>query len=804
MNLITACGGGASSEAEADVTPGLVQITGIATSHDAQHSVRTAPGGTVVKLVSLGSGGEAIATLAETTTDDQGRYKLAAPQGTRPGAELALQVSEPDATTYRALVLEAQVDVGPASEAFARELLAAPVSWKNLPASDAERMLRFQRAVAQFLGTSEPHRSTPEVLVLELRARLRADPASNAVLTALQAGAGIPNLGDIGALFGLGRAAWMAEDSDGTLREWITQPSSTTPGDYDLIAVYRSQTEWPPRRSVRATFRAERDGITTITPDLGINPAQSAVILNQMLGPLRTFEVGLSPGKAVRINDIHRSTGSYTFDADQSPDTLHYTTDLTVLGPERLQHFGGSVLALKVSSVNQLQVDLSSGGSIRVTETRIDWHVPFAGIVRSDSSVTGVDRNGNATTGVGSHALRNGVTNRVSWPGGVRIEATRLAWDTEDSRQGYPLGLTPQRNLVLHAEETFGIRPVVAVFSIDDGRLIASKSFDLPVGRVGDVRLSPDGTKLYGVTARTSDFTDIAQAYPADQAASAGAVFMRFDANTLSEEARLTLPAEPSKAFPHLAFPRSALLDYMLSPIDTSQLLVASLGTVLYAPDGTATSYQFSPPWEAYGPNQPIPRLFTDRIMPLAWDDLANEVWLRVTPLFKGSTVYAVPVQGQVLQLDKARPVPPFVDEAGQPMNYPTPPGNTRFTEDAVFVNDFRYKFSKADGRLLGRNKSTRGEGLEEGTRNRCQHQQERVVCVVGNGLTYESFLVFLRSADLSETLKVDLQRRMRSDAGQSIDVDLGDLYQLSRDEFAFMKSVTPGFEASVLRIILN
>jgi hypothetical protein len=253
-----------------------------------------------------------------------------------------------------------------------------------------------------------------------------------------------------------------------------------------------------------------------------------------------------------------------------------------------------------------------------------------------------------------------------------------------------------------------------------------------------------------------------------------------------------------------LAFPRSAVQDYLLSPLDPRQFLVASLGTVLYAPDGTATAYQFTPPWEAYGPNQPIPRAHTDSIMPMAWDDQSNEVWLRVTPLFKGSTVYAVPVEGHVLQLAKARPLPPFVDEAGRQVNYPTPTDRTRFTEDAVFVGGFRYKFSKADGRLLGRNKYLRGEGLFEGERNRCEYQQDRVICIVENGLTDESSLVFLKSADLSETLKVDLQRSLRSAAGQPIAVALGDLYQLSRDEFAFMKSVSPGFEASVLRIILN
>lgn len=805
LTLIAACGGGGSGSADADSTPSVGPITGTATWHDAQNSVRTAPAGTVVKLVSLDSAGKAGVTLAEAAVDAQGRYALPAPAGALPGADLALLVAEQDgATTYRALVLGGRVDVGPASEAFARELLAAPVSWNSLPAGEGERMARFQRAVVQFLGASDPHRSTPEALVHELRARLHADPASNAVLTALQTGARIPNLGDIGGLFGLGHSAWMADDSDGTLREWITQPSAKTPGDYDLIAVYRSQTEWPPRRSVRATFRPERDGITTLQQDLGINPAASAVILSQLLGPLRTFEFGLVPGLPVRLNDIHRSTGSYTFDADQAPDALNYTTDVTVLGPERLEHFGGSVLALKVSSVNLLQVDLSSGGSIRVTETRTDWHVPFAGIVRSDSTVTGMDRNGNTTTGQSTHTLQAGVTNGVSWPGGVRIEATRLAWATSDPRSGYPLGLTPQRALALYAEEIWGVRPIVAVFSIDDGRLIASKPLDLSDGHVSGVRLSPDGTKLYGLSVKTEGFTDLEEALPADQAASAGAVVMRFDARTLSEEARFTLPAEPSKAFPSLAFPRRRFLDYLLSPLDSRQFLVASLGTVLYAPDGMAATYQFTPLWEAYGPNQPIPRVHTDSITPLAWDDQSNEVWLHVRPLFNAPTVYAVPVEGQVLQLDKARPLPPFVDEAGRQMNYPTLAGQTRFTEDAVFVNDFRYKFSKADGRLLGRRKPARGVNLDDWSGSRCQRQQERVVCIVQNGLTYESSLVFLNSADLSETLKVDLQRGLRSDAGQPIEVTLGDLYQLSRDEFAFMKGVSPGFEASVLRINLN
>lgn len=208
LTLVAACGGGGSGPADADPARGVGQITGIATWHDVQHSVRTAPAGTVVKLVSLDSAGTPGAALAEAAVGDQGRYALAVPAGARPGSDLALLVSEQDgATTYRALVLDGRVDVGPASEAFARELLAAPVSWKNLPAGEAERMVRLQRAVAQFLGTSDPHRSTPEALVHELRARLHADPASNAVLTALQAGAGIPNLGDIGALFGLGRAA---------------------------------------------------------------------------------------------------------------------------------------------------------------------------------------------------------------------------------------------------------------------------------------------------------------------------------------------------------------------------------------------------------------------------------------------------------------------------------------------------------------------------------------------------------------------------------------------------------------------
>ena len=108
--------------------------------------------------------------------------------------------------------------------------------------------------------------------------------------------------------------------------------------------------------------------------------------------------------------------------------------------------------------------------------------------------------------------------------------------------------------------------------------------------------------------------------------------------------------------------------------------------------------------------------------------------------------MYAVPVQGQVLQLDKARPLPPFVDEAGQQMNYPTVAGRTRFTDDAVFVNNFRYKFSKADGRLLGRNNYSEDNGHQQGYGTRCEYQHDLVVCLASNKAGYESFLMFLKS----------------------------------------------------------
>ena len=88
----------------------------------------SAGAGVTVQLVRLNSQGQDPAVLATTTTDSSGGYSFAGANIPPPATTLAVQVAG-QSSNMEALVIGAQVDITPASEAvFAKDIANSPKS----------------------------------------------------------------------------------------------------------------------------------------------------------------------------------------------------------------------------------------------------------------------------------------------------------------------------------------------------------------------------------------------------------------------------------------------------------------------------------------------------------------------------------------------------------------------------------------------------------------------------------------------------------------------------------------------------
>lgn len=745
-----------------------------------------APAGQVVELVQLGADGSAGAVLASTTTGSGGAFELPWPAGRSTGDSFALRAAEADGVPVRALPFGGRVELGAASELLTRAYLDARQTAGGRIVEDAKRLQRWQTAGGQFLTLTpvRPRRGT-EAALAELARWMARDPASTAALRALRQGRLPASLGDIGGLAGTGTGAWEVQ---GTVRGRYQQrvrASADQPGEIEFH-LYPADADGGPgiplpgSQSIPYAIAAFADD-KVVEPRVYVAPGTGTQerVLRFMFGPLTYSAIGVATG---RTEPLMQQVTTLTQPSASNPfprgTRFEARSSITTEGIETLDALEGRPRALRTATREVLTITWPDG-RVAQTDTRSnDWLVPFAGVVRTRSSITASGTGVTPTTTANDRDLLHGVTNAVSWPGRVLVEAQALALPAND-HWWQPLGVTGDRALVLSTRSTDQVTPSALVLDLDTGARRAQRAFTtLPNSSGWVARLSPDGSKLYAVNSVLPPPSHTLPIRLAE-ADAVGARVDRFDAATLQREASLRLPAQRSPNVPGTGHPRYEVGSFMVSPADPTVFVAGSVGAVLVRGATPATQDLFDASAEYYNG-----ALLGGAVWVWGWDGTTGELHAQVSgrsdPAHK-----IVPIVADGIPLAGARAGVGVLASDG--LQY----RGSRFTADRVYLGEANGVYDKRSGARLG--------GSD---RAPCAPANGRVVCLGPLDDPRVSTLHLLDEATLAPAEVIDLQSNLRRAAGFAVPDRMDLLTHLGEGEFIAASELRPGWTERVLRII--
>lgn len=623
---LAACGGSGGGEGGGSdpqpVTPSTIhgQVTVLNESGD----VAPVSAGQSVQLVELNPRGEPGAVIATTNTDSAGSFQFALPPGRSPGLALGVTAGDGAGGRWRAVALNVDAPVGPASEAVTQELFSALAQAPGAVQTNP-RLGDFYRNAALWLSLLRPGDTAPGPAVQRLRERMQADVAARMALAelALQ-GRLTSSLGDIGGLFGYTDRAIEVDDSEDGLRISHAQPATDRADEWTIDEFPSGSTATPDK----VWMRLQDDGALQTRAQLLDTTAH--VLLN-IVGQHQVHTFRWSPGAEQVLASIRKTTDGYDFGGDRLADTLVFRLSQRQLGIETIEVLGERWRALVFETNTTLSIELSEGGSIAVQGIERRWHVPELGVVRAEQTNQATERDGRVTTGSATRVARRAVSGGTSWPGRVRFSVTELGTPTA---YGFPtsLGLTAADQILVTgnlslecclAHRGISVRPLRGPGGRADivaqPGLLGAQTF-----------LSPDGRRLYVATSTylAGDGSNVA--LPVEEATALGARITRYDATTLAEEVRITLPPVPSRLQPGLFFPRYLARTLLVSPSDSTHFAVAGVDAA-FVRDTTVVSTlgNEADVNERLGPDGRA-RLLGEQIFLRGWDADRQEIRLEL------------------------------------------------------------------------------------------------------------------------------------------------------------------------------
>lgn len=643
---LAACGGGGGGGGGTG-NGATATIAGQATVLDASGDQVPAPAGHAVQLVVLDQQGQPGAVLASGMADANGRFEIALPPGRSTGLQLGVTSSDGAGGRWRAVAMNNDAPVGPASEAVTRELFAS-VGQRSATVSPHPRLGDLYRNSTLWLGLLNPRTSNPAAAVEQLRTALRSDSAATRAFDELGfQGQLTSSLGDIGGLFGHGQRAIEVDDGDGPLKVSVVRPSPDASNDWTIDEFPTGSSGTPDR----IWLRPENDGIVQYQAQL--RDSTVSVLLG-LIGPHQVQSFRWAPGVDQPLASVRKPTHGFDFDTDGRIDTLVFRLNQRMAGVETVEALGERWRALVFEVTTILTIELSGGGSIVVQGTERRWHVPEIGAVHTVESNESIARDGTVTRGAATRRAVRAVAGDTSWPGRVRITATPLGTRSDYS---FPasIGLT--------ADNQIAVAGGVNIVCCSLHRGVSIRPLQ-PPGVSADILVAPgllgartvmsaDGRHLYVASSRFlgGDGTNVA--LPIDQAEALGATLVRYNATTLVEEASLTLPPIPSRLQPGLAFPRHMIRTVLVSPTDSTHAALAGVDAVLVRGTSVVSSV---------GSNNDVTerlgidgraRMISDQILLRGWDPDRQELRLEIDG--GGASSRAVPITAAGLDLNAMR-----------------------------------------------------------------------------------------------------------------------------------------------------
>lgn len=750
LTWLSACGGGGGGS-ETGGVPEPTSIEGRLLRLSSVGRAVPAPSGAGVRLYALDQSGSPTGIpVSSTITDSQGRFRLDLPDGTSMSQDLLVEGDDGAGGHWRALAVTRTVELGPGSETIVRELLAIRNERRSPFAVETRRLGLLQYNAALALGLVENRSSEPRGAVRDLRRWLLIDPAVSSALASLRSSGRLPTtLGDIGGLFGATPTAMDTLDANGVRRLFAVTPWELDPSKL----IVSERTEGDTTSSGHERWELAGDGIHLVTASS--NDAVTLALLDA-IGSHSRASFDLTEGRVQRLATVHASTERVDFDGDHVVDELTYTLDQTVIGTETVEVFDDGRPALRVDFRIRLVIDLSRGGSLSSTESVSQWLLPFAGPVLQTTRVAVTDKDGRTTEQTMTRRAIRSAQLDVSWPGPVRLRAAPLAATAGESLP-HAFAAGPDTLLLLANSApgaTWGGDLGLFVRDADSGEAVA----DLVHANTGSSLryfVSPDGRKFYVCQdkALPPEWSTVVHTTTPAEAAALGATIVRYDAETLTEEARIALPPRPSQLVPGMAFPRNRVHSMLISPTDPNEFVAGSEGGAVLVRDTTFAAQTLVHPTGGEV-------LLTDgraRLVGMValrgWDASRNEIHFEID----GGGPYGriVPVAPDGLDVADARQgLPLLASLAG---TYPSEAVFDRMTTNRAYLSRYRVAIDTATGAVIADLASSDDIALSVA---RCTWHAEQVVCVNG------SEIVELSPSDLSVMRRLSLHVDLRRIAG--------------------------------------
>jgi hypothetical protein len=753
-----------------------------------------------LELATVNNGGAVVTTVMRTKSGADGSFSFQLPAGRQPGLDLMLLAGQSNSRS-RAFVLDADVDVGPASEAFVLDALSALAAFGVTPSVEVGRLARFQRAASTFLTLIESAAANEGDLIREYRGWLRDDPASRDAFAALRTSGMLPaTLGDIGGMFGQGKGAWVAQDTDLGQRIYTVRPSTADPTIFETFDASADQYgDLHLGANARTRIKLEDDGYTVLKEYLPDGSGPLAEQLANIIGSTRLSRFGQAPGKPRHIRYLPQKTFGLTFDADQLEDDLSREVEVDHRGIETIGAFGKQLKALRVDTTIRTDIQLSMGGTLTFLESRKEWSVPFAGMVKAETVFTSIDAAGRQSTDTSQASLVRGVLNEVSWPGGVYANLRNVQGLGSVAKTFYPVGATSNRGLAYIDYDSSTTTSTILIVDTDTGLIRAS--VDLPrfaAQRFVKVRRSPDGSKLFAV--HSSSATDLKNTVsidplPLDQANALGAIVTQYDALTLAEEHRVTIPALASDLLPGYGYPRREAGSTLALGGPNHRLLVDTTAGAVVIQGGQVLPSMLPPPKEEI-PYLGSAYLNAYQYNLAVWDPVADEVYAYASylppPFVFGNTPYwtsaVLPLQSSGWSGSAWRSSP----AAQQLATLFAGQGRDQYAAGRIYVDDFRQVVDASSGQVTGvAADQYRAYPGGPGHARSCGLTASRVVCSLSSGV------VFLNPSNLAAEQTVVGQNDLRRLSGSSI-LSSGMLDQHAGTEFTLSHLLTPLYQPPV------
>lgn len=739
------CGGGGGGADSGTAPSAPLVVMGTLSTLDAEGRIADASTGQTVELVSVDAQGTVLGSLASTQTVAGGAFRLELPRQQVPGVGLAITASNGAGGSWRALVLQQAVDLGPASEAFTQEFLAARAA-RGAPFTEPlERLARLQHNATLMLRLLPAGRAPSAEPIAALRDWLMLDPAASAALQSLRtSGALRASLGDIGGLMGVARGAREFSEASGGTSTVVVVPVPGSSTDWEATDTPTGSAPEQPTR-----LRMEGDGVTSL-----FTPATDAgsLALLELIGPHQVASFSLDTSATRRLATVDRPTTGYDFDGDGREDQLHYQVDQTVQGRATIEVFGSPLLALRVDSRTELRLTMSaSGRTVSVTETRSQWSVPFIGPVRSDSTINTVDQNGKSETFTLQRLVKRAVLNDVSWPGRVRLNVADAKVPSSYMFAG-PIASTGPLQLVFGGLVSDGTCCVLDNGLSTRDLLGQQASRDIVVphrSMPSRVFASPDGSRIYVALNNELPRTDFGGVYamaPAD-AAGYGATIVRYNALTLQEEARVVLPPLASSLAPGMAFPRNNVFQIVVSPNDPTEFAVTTFDALIVRGTTVLPQALGMPDSERAPGIDGKVRILDNQVVLRGWDGARNELWLELNG--GGPLGRILPVSANGLRAQDLRPGLPVLFTLIGSVDLET---YDRIDTDRAYLQGYRTVVDTSTGTVLRRISESDDFALRISL---CAPRSGGVVCSSAD-------TIYLLDKNLSEQQRLSLQSDLR------------------------------------------